>query len=50
MGRFSLKLVAENMSVAEGAFLLGLVMWSGYLDLFDFFDFLELMVEVEVLV
>ena len=50
LGRFSLKLVAGNMSVAEGACLFGMVIWSGFLDHFDFFDFLELMEEVEVLV
>ena len=50
LGRFILKSVAGNMSVAEVSFLLGMMIWSEYLDLFDFFDFLELMVEVEVLV
>ena len=38
------------MSVSEGAYLLRMVIRSGFLDLFDFFDFLEFIEEVEVLV
>ena len=43
MGRFSLKFVAGNMLVAEGACLFGMVMRSGFLYFFYFFDFLELL-------
>ena len=50
MGPFSLKLVEENMLVAEGASLFGMVIRLGVLDLFDFFDFLLLMEEMKTLV
>ena len=49
-GGFSIKLVAGNMSVSEGASRFEMVVRSAFLDLFYFFDFLELMDEVEVLV
>ena len=45
--RFSLMSVAENMLVAVGACLFGMVIRKGF---FYFFDFLELMEEVRVLV
>ena len=47
--RFNLKLMAGDMSVSEGACRFRTVMRSGFLDLFNFFNFLELMDEVEVL-
>ena len=47
MGRFSLMSMAGNMLVAVGACLFGMVTRKGF---FDFFDFLELMEEVRVLV
>ena len=48
MGRFSSKSLTGKMSLTEGACLFGMVMQSGFLEFFYFFDFLELM-EVEVL-
>ena len=46
LGHFSLKSVAGNMSMAKGACLFGMMIWSGMLDFFDFFNFLELMQKV----
>ena len=46
LGHFSLKSVAGNMSMAEGACLFGMMIQSGILDFFDFFNFLELMQKV----
>ena len=50
LGRFSLKSVEGNMLVAEGACLFRMVIRLGVLDLFEFFDFLQLMEEMETLV
>ena len=46
LGHFSLKSVAGNMSMAKGACLFGMMIQSGMLDFFDFFNFLELMQKV----
>ena len=46
LGHFSLKSVAGNMSMAKGACLFGMMIRSGMLDFFDFFNFLELMQKV----
>ena len=46
LGHFSLKSVAGNMSMAKGACLFGMMIPSGMLDFFDFFNFLELMQKV----
>ena len=47
--RFRLMSVAGNMLVAIGAYLFGIVIQWGFLNFFDFFDFLGLMEEVWVL-
>ena len=48
--RFRRMSVAGNMLVAIGAYLFGIVIQWGFLNFFDFFDFLGLMEEVWVLV
>ena len=50
MGRFSLLVVVGSILVVEGACLVGIVIRRRFLEIFYFFDFLELMKEVGVLV
>ena len=50
LGHFSLLVVVGSILVVEGACLVGIVIRWRFLEIFYFFDFLELMKEVGVLV